>query len=580
MILASNVDTSTQKYKTVNFTVDTLKSFVTTDVDDGITSIVFEGSSSNEAETTLSVIDPTGDVTINLPDVSGTIPVLAAVSTTQITATPEDLNKMTGYLGSVTELNYLKELYDTGVTAAEYDILDGVTSTAAEINLLDGSIVGTVVNSKGVVYSAAGQVAATSIAATSAVFTGALENQGIFTTETIEAYNGNHVQIKRNDGSDAILKIANTHTGNALIMFDADDGDFDDNTDAYIIHKNATHNLEIGTNASSGNIVLKSKNSTAVTIDSANTTCAGTVTATYFHGDGSNLTGLPAASGGLPLTGGAMTGAITTNSTFDGVDIATRDGVLTSTTTTANAALPKAGGTMTGALTVGVDNTGYDVKLFGATTGKYMLWDESADSLIFPDDTHIVLGTSAGSKLDIYYSDSGTSTYIDYGDNCVMQGHGSLIIRTGNNGANYDIAILCTGDGGVDLNYNNQTKLATVASGVEVSGYVRASTFFKGTSDIGPGDGEDVDLNSTLSFFTTGGSGVTATLPDGASGQIKMLSFATTDGGGDMVITVTTAGWKATGSGTITFSDIGDGCTLMFTGAKWCIVGNNGCVFA
>ena len=50
----------------------------------------------------------------------------------------------------------------------------------------------------------------------------------------------------------------------------------------------------------------------------------------------------------LPLAGGAMTGAITTNSTFDGVDIATRDAVLTSTTTTANAALPKAGGTLSG----------------------------------------------------------------------------------------------------------------------------------------------------------------------------------------------------------------------------------------
>ena len=50
----------------------------------------------------------------------------------------------------------------------------------------------------------------------------------------------------------------------------------------------------------------------------------------------------------LPLAGGAMTGAITTNSTFDGVDIATRDAILTSTTTTAGAALPKAGGTMTG----------------------------------------------------------------------------------------------------------------------------------------------------------------------------------------------------------------------------------------
>ena len=52
----------------------------------------------------------------------------------------------------------------------------------------------------------------------------------------------------------------------------------------------------------------------------------------------------------LPKSGGAMTGAITTNSTFDGVDIATRDAILTSTTTTASAALPKAGGTMTGAV--------------------------------------------------------------------------------------------------------------------------------------------------------------------------------------------------------------------------------------
>jgi hypothetical protein len=56
------------------------------------------------------------------------------------------------------------------------------------------------------------------------------------------------------------------------------------------------------------------------------------------------------ATNALPKSGGAMTGPITTNSTFDGVDIATRDGVLTTTTTTANAALPKAGGTMTGLL--------------------------------------------------------------------------------------------------------------------------------------------------------------------------------------------------------------------------------------
>ena len=42
------------------------------------------------------------------------------------------------------------------------------------------------------------------------------------------------------------------------------------------------------------------------------------------------------------------------------------------------------GGALThkGTLTVGVDDTGHDVKFFGATSGAYMLWDESADDLI------------------------------------------------------------------------------------------------------------------------------------------------------------------------------------------------------
>ena len=43
-----------------------------------------------------------------------------------------------------------------------------------------------------------------------------------------------------------------------------------------------------------------------------------------------------------------VTGNIGVTGTVDGVDIATRDGVLGTTTTTANAALPKAGGTMSG----------------------------------------------------------------------------------------------------------------------------------------------------------------------------------------------------------------------------------------
>ena len=52
------------------------------------------------------------------------------------------------------------------------------------------------------------------------------------------------------------------------------------------------------------------------------------------------------AAGGI-----AVTGTISVTGTVDGVDIAARDAILTSTTTTAEAALPKAGGTMTGDLT-------------------------------------------------------------------------------------------------------------------------------------------------------------------------------------------------------------------------------------
>ena len=51
-----------------------------------------------------------------------------------------------------------------------------------------------------------------------------------------------------------------------------------------------------------------------------------------------------------------VTGNIGVTGTVDGVDIATRDGVLGTTTTTANAALPKAGGTMTGNIAMGAND--------------------------------------------------------------------------------------------------------------------------------------------------------------------------------------------------------------------------------
>jgi hypothetical protein len=83
-------------------------------------------------------------------------------------------------------------------------------------------------------------------------------------------------------------------------------------------------------------------------------------------------------------------------------------------------------------------------------------------------------------------------------------------------------------------------------------------------------------LAVTTSYFTTSG---TATLAAGVSGQIK--TFVQTASTTAMVLTVTNAGWKSSGTGTVTFpsTTYGTACTLQYINSKWYSIGNNGCTF-
>lgn len=90
-------------------------------------------------------------------------------------------------------------------------------------------------------------------------------------------------------------------------------------------------------------------------------------------------------------------------------------------------------------------------------------------------------------------------------------------------------------------------------------------------------NGGAASLTVPASYFSTTGAW-TATLAAGTTGQIK--TFMMVADGGDMVITVTNAGWKSSGTGTITFNDIGDGCMLQYINSKWFCIGQNGVVFA
>lgn len=84
-------------------------------------------------------------------------------------------------------------------------------------------------------------------------------------------------------------------------------------------------------------------------------------------------------------------------------------------------------------------------------------------------------------------------------------------------------------------------------------------------------------LGVTATYFSTAAA-ETGTLAAGVQGQVK--TFMMYADSGDMVITVTNAGWKTSGTGTMTFDTIGDACTLQYVNGKWFCIGNNGVVFA
>ena len=99
--------------------------------------------------------------------------------------------------------------------------------------------------------------------------------------------------------------------------------------------------------------------------------------------------------------------------------------------------------------------------------------------------------------------------------------------------------------------------------------------FLTGSEDLAASAAASTTL--TTSYFSTAAA-ETATLAAGTDGQIKVFAMAADTG--DMVITVTNAGWKTSGTGTITFNDIGDACTLLYINSKWYCIGQNGVAFA
>jgi len=134
---------------------------------------------------------------------------------------------------------------------------------------------------------------------------------------------------------------------------------------------------------------------------------------------------------------------------------ATMDGALTVT----EALIASSTSQFNGTVTVGVNEAGYDVKLFGATSGTYLLWDEDQDELTFVaadldmDDASVIrLGT--GDDLLVY--SNGSHSFIDH------DGDGNLYIRA--RGTDEDMYIDAKDN--LNLQTDSATHLTITAGGV------------------------------------------------------------------------------------------------------------------
>ena len=231
-----------------------------------------------------------------------------AIAGTLVTSTAAELNILDGVTA----------------TAAEINILDGVTATTAELNLVDGSSAGTIVNNKAVVYSAAGQVNATQLALGGTAITSTAAEINILDGVTATAAELNYNDITTLGTVQASKTVTADASGNVLFA-DSDELKFGAGSDLQIYHdgnnsyisdqgtgsliiltssldiNNAANTENMITAVADGAVTLFYDNAAKIATSATGVTVTGTVAATAYTGDGSALTGVSP-----PTTAGAV----------------------------------------------------------------------------------------------------------------------------------------------------------------------------------------------------------------------------------------------------------------------------------
>ena len=417
----------------------------------GASPLTFEGGTSDGYETTFAITDPTADRTITFPNLSGTV----QLSGNPISGTT---GTFTGTITGGTDGSGVDVVLYSGTAgdnltwdASEEVLIITGTNGATSLNVADGNV--TIADDLAV--DGTSNLDNTDIDGTLAVdgttisldATTSLNIDNSNTSNGITigtATSGVPISIGHSTSETTIndnLTVTGTLTGTLATAAQAN-----------VTSLGTLTTLTVDNVIVNGTTIGHTSDTDLLTLTSGNLTIAGTTTlgghlltggdrsiygsSATSAGGGARLRMLPNSSSTpfifytqdndddadvirLKLPGGAAT---TGTVAWENINAMTIDQAATIQTTTGALTIDGDDGIVlnTGGsggvqvneeLTVGVDDTGYDVKFFGATSGKYMLWDESEDTLQVEGKFTAIGGSEVSNALidthaDFVFNDS------------------------------------------------------------------------------------------------------------------------------------------------------------------------------